>query len=208
MMVKVKICGITTVSDAIMAARAGADALGFNFVKGSPRYITPEKARPIVMSLPPFVSAVGVFMDSPVELVQSIAKACELDYVQLHGHETPRKVSRMKGLRILKAIRVAGEEDVKNLGKYQVDGFVLDTFVEGQPGGTGQTFNWHLARGASGTGNTVFVAGGLTPDNVAAAVETARPYGVDTASGVEDSPGEKSRDLVTEFIRAAKSVTL
>ncbi len=207
-MTKVKICGITNVSDALMAARAGADALGFNFVKSSPRYVSPDKAGPIILSLPPFVSTVGIFLDSPVDLVRRVAGKLNLDYVQLHGHETPRKVARMKGLRILKAIRVAGEEDIKHLGKYQVDGFVLDTYVRGQAGGTGKTFNWELARGASGTGNTVIVAGGLTPDNVAEAVEVARPYGVDTASGVEDSPGQKSRKLVTEFVRAAKSVNL
>jgi len=207
MMVKVKICGITGVSDALMAARAGADALGFNFVKGSPRYISPEKAKPIVLSLPPFVSTVGVFVDSPVELMQEIVDFCGLDFAQLHGHESPRKVDRLRGIRVLKAIRVASEEDVRKLGKYRVDAYVLDAYVKGRAGGTGQTFDWNIARAASNMAR-VILAGGLNPGNVAKAIRTARPYGVDAASGVEREPGEKSEELVTEFIRAAKSVEL
>jgi len=207
MMVKVKICGVTNASDALMAARAGADALGFNFCKSSPRYIPPEKAKPIILSLPPFVAAVGVFVDSPPELVRQIVEFCGLHFAQLHGHETPRRVERLAGIRVLKAIRVASEADIRNLGKYRVDGFLLDSYVRGKPGGTGESFDWTLARAASGT-VPIILAGGLRPDNVAQAIRTVRPYGVDTASGVESAPGRKSKELVTEFIRAAKSVNL
>ena len=207
MMVKVKICGITNVSDALMAARAGADALGFNFSRGSPRYIPPEKAKPIVLSLPPFVAAVGVFVDSPPDLVREVVEFCGLQFAQLHGHETPRRVERLAGIHVLKTIRVASEADIRKIGKYRVDGFVLDSYVKGKPGGTGESFDWTLARAASSTA-PIILAGGLRPDNVAEAIRTVRPYGVDTASGVESAPGQKSKELVLKFIRAAKSVDL
>ncbi|KPK61922.1 MAG: N-(5'-phosphoribosyl)anthranilate isomerase [Planctomycetes bacterium SM23_32] len=206
-MVKVKICGITNATDALMAASAGADALGFNFWPHSPRYVPPEQALPIRLSLPPFVAAVGLFVDAPVERIREVADYCGLDYVQLHGRETPRKLAQLGDLRIIKAIRISGEEDLKQLDRYRAEGFLLDTYVKGQPGGTGQTFDWSLARQASHRAR-IILAGGLTPENVADAVRAARPYGVDVASGVEEAPGKKSRRLVTDFIRAAKSVDL
>ena len=207
MMVKVKICGITNAQDALAAVRAGADVLGFNFYRSSPRYVPPEKAKPILLTLPPFVSTVGLFVDAPVYKMVEIMELCELDFAQLHGYETPGKVARLKGMRVLKGIRVRSEEDVRRLEKYRVDGYVLDAYVPGEFGGTGKTFNWELARAATQAGN-IILAGGLTPDNVAEAVSIARPYGVDVASGVEDEPGKKSRKLMEEFIRRAKEVQL
>lgn len=207
-MVKVKICGIMTATDAVMVSRAGADAVGFNFWPGSPRYLEPERARAIRMSLPPFVAAVGLFVDAKPDYIRSIVEDCGLDYAQLHGRLTPKKMARLRGIRIIKAIRIADESDLNRLDEYEVDAFLLDTYVEGLRGGTGQTFDWQLARVASSRAK-IIVAGGLTPENVDKAICAAHPYAVDVASGVEgDEPGKKSRKLVTEFIIAAKSVVL
>jgi len=208
MMVKVKICGVTSASDARMAALAGADALGFNFVRSSPRYIDPDMARAIIESIPPFVSSVGVFVDSHPEKVREIADRCSLDYVQLHGNEGPQTIQKLSDLKVLNATRVGGEEDIKGLDSHHIRAHLLDARVAGQAGGTGQTFDWSLARRAVGRGQTVILAGGLNPDNVEEAIRSARPFGVDTASGVEKEPGRKSRDLVEEFIEKAKSVRL
>lgn len=207
MMVKVKICGITSATDGLMAASAGADAIGFNFWRRSARYIEPDHALPIRLCLPPFISTVGVFVDADVETVKRIMQHCGLDYAQLHGHETPRKVARLEGMRVIKAIRMRGEQDLSELEKYRVDAFLLDAYVKDRPGGTGQAFDWQLARTASSRVK-IILAGGLTPENVAEAVRAARPYAVDVASGVEETPGNKSRDLVNRFVRAAKSVEL
>lgn len=207
MMVKVKICGVTSATDAVTAATAGADAVGFNFYRPSPRYIDPDKVVPIRICLPPFVAAVGVFVDESVQKVRRIMQHCRLDYAQLHGHETPRKVSRLDDLQVIKAIRVSEEDDLKQLQKYDVAGFLLDAYVKGKPGGTGESFDWDLARAAASRAKVV-LAGGLNPDNVAEAVRMARPYAVDVASGVEDEPAAKSRELVNAFVRAAKSVEL
>lgn len=207
MMVKVKICGITNVTDALMAASAGADAIGFNFFRASPRYVEPDSVVPIRMSLPPFLTTVGVFVDADVEEVRRVMEHCRLDYAQLHGVETPGKVARLKGLRLIKAIHLRGEDDLKMVEKYPVEAYLLDAFVQGQFGGTGQTIDWDLARAAASRAK-VILAGGLTAANVAFAVHAARPFAVDVASGVEEAPGEKSRRLVNAFVRAAKSVEL
>ena len=207
MMVKVKICGVTSATDALMAASAGADAVGFNFWPPSSRFIEPEDVLPIRLSLPPFLSTVGVFVDAPVEKVRDVMDYCRLDYAQLHGRESPYVVSRLKSLRIIKAVRMRSEEDLKELERYTVDAYLLDSYVPGQPGGTGQAFDWDLARAAASRAK-VILAGGLTPENVAEAVRLGRPYAVDVASGVEEEPGRKSRDLLNRFVRAAKSVRL
>jgi len=207
MMVKVKVCGITNAHDALFAARAGADALGFNFVRGTDRYVAPERAMAIITELPPFVASVGVFADSPPETVRQIAELCALDYVQLHGHESPAVCKRLKGLRILKALRVRSEDDLHGIELYPVEGFVLDTYVRGKLGGTGASFDWQIARQAGRFGK-VILAGGLKAENVAQAIAAARPYGVDVASGVELEPGKKSSELVETFLRIAKGVDL
>ncbi|NLW50811.1 MAG: phosphoribosylanthranilate isomerase [Candidatus Brocadiaceae bacterium] len=206
-MVKVKICGITSATDALMAAAAGADAIGFNFFPGGPRYIAPRDVVPIRMSLPPFLTTVGVFVDAEVDAVRRTMEECGLDYAQLHGHETPGKVGRLQDLRLIKAIHLRSEDDLRMLEKYPVAAYLLDAFVQGVPGGTGRVVDWDLARTAASRAKVV-LAGGLTPANVALAVEAARPFAVDVASGVEEAPGVKSRRLVSEFILAAKSVVL
>ncbi len=132
---------------------------------------------------------------------------CRLDYAQLHGRESPRRVAQLKGYRIIKAIRIRSEEDLRELERYRVDAFLLDTYVKDAPGGTGRTFDWDIARAAANRAK-VILAGGLNPENVADAVAAGRPYGVDVASGVESEPGKKDRKLVNRFVRDAKSVEL
>jgi len=204
-MVRVKICGITDVKDARLAARLGADALGFNFVPGSPRYIHPARAKAIIAALPPFVASVGVFANEDPDRIIEIARLCNLDAVQLHGEETPAAVERVRGIRRIKAIRVRNARDVARCRRYRVDAYLLDAYVPGVRGGTGKSFNWELARQAEEFG-PVILAGGLTPENVETAVRIARPYAVDTASGVEVEPGVKDKNLLAEFIWRVKSL--
>jgi phosphoribosylanthranilate isomerase len=205
-MVRVKICGITNVTDAKAAARLGADALGFNFAMG-PRKITPERAKAIIAALPPLVTPVGLFVDEDVERVREVCAFCGIGTVQLHGDETPRYLDKLHGLRIIKAFRVRDEDDIRRLARYRADAYLLDTFVPGVQGGTGQTFRWDIAREAHPHG-PIIIAGGLTPENVREAIQVAQPYGVDVASGVESEPGRKDRKLMAAFIRAAKLAML
>ncbi len=205
MMVKVKICGITNVHDALWAARSGADALGFNFVPATVRYVEPHMARAIIMELPPFVAKVGVFLNAEPEGIEEIMDLCGLDYAQLHGRETPAQCARLKGRKLIKAFRIRTEEDLRALERYRVDAYLLDTYVKGKPGGTGESFEWRIARRALRYG-LIILAGGLRPENVVKAIAAARPYAVDVASGVEEEPGMKSKELVEAFIRNAKSV--
>lgn len=203
-MVKVKICGITNVRDARAAVRLGADALGFNFYRRSPRYVEPARAAAILAALPPFLTAVGLFVN---ETAQKILKTCEevgLDTVQLHGDETPTTVGALRQLTRIKAFRVRDDRDLKRLPRYAVEAYLLDAYVPDKAGGTGETFNWELARRAQPYG-PIILAGGLTPENVAEAVRQARPYAVDVASGVETAPGIKDRDLMASFILNAKT---
>lgn len=206
-MVRVKICGITCVEDAMVAVKAGADALGFVFWNGSLRCIDPLRAKAVIAALPPFLTRVGLFVDAEPEEVREVAGIAGVDVVQLHGNERPRIVDALKGLRVIKAIRIASEQDLAKMMLYQVDAYVLDTYVKDQPGGTGKTFDWDIARRASLNG-PVILAGGLTPENVASAVRQARPYAVDVSSGVESEPGRKDKSKMKEFVRNAKSVVL
>jgi phosphoribosylanthranilate isomerase len=203
-MVKVKICGVTNVRDARAAARLGADALGFNFWPASPRYIEPARARAIVAALPPFVTAVGVFVNEPAAKVLEICRQVGLSAVQLHGDERPAMVASLHGLVRIKAFPIRDEQDLRRLARYSVEAYLLDAYAQGSPGGTGKTFNWDIARQAQAAG-PVILAGGLTPGNVAEAVAAAKPYAVDVASGVESEPGVKDRDLMAAFILNAKA---
>ncbi len=207
MMVKTKICGVTNVRDAVWAARCGADAVGFNFVPGTPRCCDPERVRAMIMELPPFVTPVGVFANARPDRVREIVETCGLEWVQLHGHESAEECRKYRDLHVIKAYRIQSEEDLKELPRYEVDAYLLDAHVKGKLGGTGETFEWEIASAAR-THGPVILAGGLTPGNIAEAVHTARPYAVDVASGVEEEAGEKSREKVKAFIRAAKDVDL
>lgn len=199
-MVRVKICGITSVEIALTAINAGADALGFVFAP-SRRQITPDQARQIIKELPPLVTKVGVFVNESLELVNEIAHFCGLDVVQLHGQETPNYCRQMERT-VIKGIAVRGSESLTVLGEYQVQGFLLDTYHPEQRGGTGQTFDWSLLTRAE-IPRPMILAGGLRPDNVGNAVRILRPYGVDVSSGVE-TDGIKDPVKIVEFVRNAK----
>jgi phosphoribosylanthranilate isomerase len=203
-MVQVKICGITTPEDAHAAVEAGADALGFVFYPPSPRYVRPEQAARIIQGLPPFLTTVGLFVDVPLETVHDVARRCRLDRIQLHGHETPAFCGRV-GYPVIKAFRIRNADSLASLAGYRVAAYLLDAYVEGAlPGGTGVSFTWDLAAHAKAYGPLI-LAGGLTPENVEAAVAQIRPYGVDVSSGVERTPGIKDHRKVRSFIRRAKA---
>jgi phosphoribosylanthranilate isomerase len=203
--VRVKICGITDLSDALAASDAGADALGFMFYEQSPRRLSFEAAAAITRELPPFVAKVGVFVDSALEFVNEAVARCGLDAVQLHGSETPDFCQRVHRP-VIKAFRIDGPASLERVRDYQTAAWLLDSFVAGKLGGTGVQFNWKLAARAKAWGRPILLAGGLTPENVAAAVEEVRPYGVDVSSGVERAPGKKDPEKMRAFIAAAKRV--
>jgi phosphoribosylanthranilate isomerase len=203
-MVHVKICGITSLEDAWAAIDAGADALGFVFYPPSPRYVTPDWAARVIQRLPPFVTTVGLFVDVALDTLNETTARCGLDRIQLHGRETPefcRRVTRP----VIKAFRIRNAESLAHLSGYHVSALLLDAYVEGAlPGGTGVSFSWELATQAKPYG-PVILAGGLTPENVAAAIAQIRPYGVDVSSGVERTPGIKDHQKLREFIARAKA---
>ena len=203
-MTRVKICGITNKDDALAAVNCSADALGFVFYPPSPRSVSPETVREIISELPPFITTVGVFVDMPKEEVEHICTFTGLDIVQLHGSETPEDCSFTR--RMIKAIRIKDMPDIKVLSKYEgISAFLLDTYSEEAPGGTGHAFNWDIAVEAKKFGN-IILAGGLTPDNVENAITTVQPYGVDVSSGVEGpEKGRKDHKKLALFIQRAKS---
>jgi phosphoribosylanthranilate isomerase len=204
--VKVKICGITNWVDARRAVAEGAELLGFNFYPGSPRYVEPAKAKRIVSRLPKRISVVGVFVNESEQTMLAIARAVGLDALQLHGDETPAMVARLKrSFPVIKAIRVKQSLAVGQLQAYKAaTALLLDGFDARRRGGTGKTFDWEVARRAKKYGR-VFLAGGLTPENVGEAIRAAQPYAVDVCSGVEARPGKKDPARVKQLMRAAKS---
>jgi len=201
--VKVKICGITSVADAEAAVQAGADAVGLMFCAGSPRHVAMETARDIARRLAPFVMRAGVFADPDPSEVFAAMRLCELNLLQFHGAETPAFCQQF-GLMTIKAFRVQNAESLRLMGAYHTHAFLLDSYVAGQPGGTGETFNWDLACEAKKLGKPIFLAGGLTPQNVAEAVRRVEPFGVDVSSGVEQSPGKKDAKKMQDFIAAVR----
>lgn len=203
-MIKVKICGITNLDDALAAVDAGADALGFVFYEKSPRNVNPMQASAIIAKLPPFVQAVGLFVNDEAERVNWTADFCGLDLIQLHGDEEPDYCPEIRR-RVIKAFRVKDAASLVPLRRYSAAGILLDAWSPAAPGGTGETFDWDLAKEAAEFGRLI-LAGGLTPDNVRRAVEQVRPYAVDVSSGVEAAPGKKDHDKVREFIRRAKGL--
>lgn len=203
MKVKVKICGITNLEDALAAADYGADALGFVFYKGSPRYISPEAAREIIRQLPPLITTVGVFVDETPERIEEILRHVPIDVAQLHGHEPPELCILSR--RVIKAIRVKELSDLEPLKKYRVSAYLLDTYTPESLGGTGQIFNWDIAVAAKEFGK-VILAGGLNPENIERAIRWVRPYGVDVSSGVEEEKGKKDLKRMRLFIERAKAL--
>ncbi len=203
-MTRVKICGITNLKDAQAAVEGGADALGFVFAE-SPRQINPEVAVGIIRSLPPFLTCVGLFVDELPQVVKEIIKECRLDALQFHGGEPPG-YCRQFMIKTIKAFRLRNEDSLEIISHYQVDAYLLDTYREGIPGGTGQSFDWDLALRAKEFSRPIILAGGLRPDNVAEAIGRVRPYGVDVSTGVEAKPGKKDHKKMKEFIEIARSV--
>jgi phosphoribosylanthranilate isomerase len=202
-MVRVKICGITRLEDALAAAQAGADALGFNFWPRSKRFIEPRAAAEIVSLLPPFVATVGVFVDPTRDEALRAAEASGVQWLQLHGDEPPELCASLP-LPVLKAIRVRHRASLDLLDEYDVAGFLLDADAPGY-GGSGTAFDWSLAAEAARRAPIV-LAGGLRPENVADAVRQVRPWAVDVASGVESAPGVKDHEKTARFIREAKGM--
>jgi len=204
MSVKVKICGITNQVDATAATEAGADALGFVFCEQSPRRVSVEAAAEIIRGLPPFLVKVGVFVNAPTDLVYRSIAQCGLNLLQFHGDETPEYCVQF-GLMNMKAFRIRDQDSLLQLPVYHTDAWLLDAYVPGTLGGTGQRFDWELAVQARDLGRPIFLAGGLTAENVGEAVRQVRPYAVDVSSGVEAAPGKKDHEKVRAFIREAKA---
>ncbi len=200
----VKVCGITNVADARVAAEAGADAVGFILAE-SPRRVGTEEARRISIALPENVLKVGVFVNAPPEEVLRAASEAGLDMAQLHGDETPEMVAAVRagGLPVMKALRVRNADDLANVERFDADLLLLDAYSEKARGGTGERFDWEVAKSLKGRGNIV-VSGGLAPENVREAIDFFEPYGVDASSSLEDAPGEKNEESVRRFIVAAK----
>lgn len=197
-MVKIKICGITNTDDAMAAVDLGADALGFNFYKKSPRYIDPQKAAEIITQLPPFIVPVAIFVNEREDRILETLKTACIHGVQLHGDETPEFCQRF-GNHVIKAFQVKDKESLKHMSHYRVSAYLLDSYREGLRGGTGTTFDWHLAVVAKTFGR-IILAGGLNPDNVAEAVKLVQPYGVDVTGGVEREQGIKDHGKLKKFI--------
>lgn len=204
-MIRIKICGITNLEDALLAAELGAHALGFIFYAKSPRSVAPEVAKEIIRQLPPLVLSVGVFVNEEAVTVRDLAARLGLDWVQCHGQEPP-DYCRSLDRRVMKAFRIKDEASLQDLQAYQgsVQAFLLDTYKKGQVGGTGETFDWDLARKAKDYGPIV-LAGGLTAANVAQAIEAVQPLAIDVASGVEAAPGKKDPEKLRAFFEAVAS---
>ena len=199
---RVKICGITNLDDAHHAAACGADALGFVFYPGSPRFVDPDTARRIIVELPPLVTTVGLFVNEPSARIREMVDFCGLNTVQLHGDEEPDQCC-YPPCRVIKALRLRGDMQSSQFAVYKVSALLLDAFVPNQFGGTGHRCDWEQAATVASQ-HRVILAGGLNPENVAEAVRQVHPYGVDVSSGVEEKPGQKDPEKVARFIRMAK----
>ena len=205
MRTRVKICGLTNLEDALLAAGAGADLLGFVFAP-SPRRVEPLVAQNIIAALPPLVRTVGVFVDEKPETILEIAGRCRLDYLQLHGSETPADCLLLDDWKIFKALSVGTTgETLSELEQYKehCEIFLFDTHVPGMAGGSGVTFDWQLIDRQK-VGKYFILAGGLDPDNVGSAIKTVRPWAVDVSSGVEREPGRKDRAKIEAFMSAVR----
>jgi phosphoribosylanthranilate isomerase len=189
LIVKVKICGLTNYQDAAAAMDMGADILGFNFYPESPRFVTPEKATEIIKKLPAFVDIAGVFVNDSFDKIRETVSQCQLDWVQLHGDESPEfcQVFLSLNVKTMKALRVRDQADIDRANSFFTDAILLDAFHPEKYGGTGLTFDWNII---GHIGKRVFLAGGINPDNAAAAVELG-VYGIDVCSGIESEPGKK-----------------
>ncbi|MDQ3491454.1 MAG: phosphoribosylanthranilate isomerase [Acidobacteriota bacterium] len=201
-MTKVKICGITNLEDALHSIKLGADALGFNFYEKSPRYVTPEDAALIIGRLAPVVLKVGVFVNETVEKIIETSEIAKFDAIQLHGDETPDFCSEVNAgtkLDIIKAFRVTGKFNIEEVLEYNVDAVLLDAYSSNGRGGTGETFNWDIACKVSKICPKLYLAGGLSPQNIAHAIATVRPFAVDACSRLEREKGLKDAQKLKSF---------
>ncbi len=204
---KIKICGITNHDDALNAVSLGADAIGFIFSQKSPRYISPEQAEAISMFLPPFISVVGVFVNTGKDEIDETVRRCKLDIVQLHGQESPEFCQSIQR-RVIKAFPIAVPEDLELISPYQgiVSSILLDTKVQNMEGGTGKIFDWGLALKAKSHEIPLILAGGINAQNIKKAHQLVSPYAVDLSSSVEIEPGKKDYNKMKEIIHLAKSL--
>ncbi len=200
---RVKICGITSLADAKGAIAAGADALGFVFYPGSPRYVAPKLVAEIVAALPPFVTTVGLFVNESAIKIHQIMVQTGLNLVQLHGDETPEQCF-LGSFPVIKAVRVRDGKSLNHLADYPVMALLLDAWSDEGYGGTGKQFDWQLVKQLQSR-KPIVLAGGLKPDNVATAIDLVQPYAVDVSSGVETSPGCKDLSLVARFIEQVRN---
>ncbi len=202
-MTKVKICGITNIEDALLSTKHGADAVGFNFYRKSPRYITPENALRIIDQLSPEILKVGVFVNETLENIVDIATFCKLDALQLHGEESPEFCAELKSvtnLEIIKVFRVSAQFNPQDVLKYHVDAILLDAYSPKEHGGTGETFDWGIAKKVLEIFPKMYLAGGLSPDNIAAAISDVKPFAVDACSCLEIDKGKKDEIKLLDFL--------
>ncbi|MFH1245882.1 MAG: phosphoribosylanthranilate isomerase [Candidatus Omnitrophota bacterium] len=208
-MVKIKICGITNVTDAVWAANLGVDYIGLVFAKESPRKVSLKMAREIAAAIPPYIAKAGVFVNEEAAVVEKTLAACGLNLLQFHGDESVEYCNGFKGrAKVIKAFRISSQESLENIPRYDTDFYLLDTFVEDIPGGSGQSFNWDFAVQAKEFGRPLFLAGGMNAGNVVQAVKKVNPYAVDVSSGVESSPRRKNVELMREFVSRVRALKI
>ena len=204
MSTRIKICGITSVEDGVAAAEAGADMIGLMFYERSPRHISFATAAEVSRALSPFIVKVGVFVNPDEDTVMRAINDCGVTLLQFHGEETPGFCTQF-GAMSMKAFRIKDAASLEALPNYPTDAWLLDAYSPDAHGGTGAKFNWELAIEAKNLGRPIFLAGGLTPENVGDAVQTVQPFGVDVSSGVESAPGKKDHTKVRAFIQAVRN---
>ena len=206
-MTRVKICGITNLEDALLSAKFGADALGFNFYPKSPRCIVPEKAREIIEQLPPQILKIGVFVNESLEKICETAEIVKLDAIQLHGEETPEFAKKLKAktnLEIIKAFRVSESFKPEDVLRYETDAVLLDAYSPQEHGGTGEVFDWEIAKKVQAIFPKMYLAGGLSASNVVEAIKNIKPFAVDACSSIEKIKGIKNSEKLRDFIFAVK----
>lgn len=203
----IKICGITNLDDALAAVDAGADALGFNFYKPSPRYVTPDAARHIISEMPKSVLTVGVFVNEPSpQSVEDLVTDAAVTAIQLHGDESPSYCRDLKGRYVIKALAATAGFDTQRAAEYDVDAILLDTKDDALRGGTGRVFDWSIAQRVRRTVPKLFLAGGLSLQNIEDAIRSVDPYGVDACSALEKIPGKKDHERMRTFVKIIRSV--
>lgn len=204
-MVKVKICGVTNLEDALYSVHSGCDALGFIFYKRSPRYIAPIKAKTIINNLPKNIIKTGVFVNCKEKEIRRIAKLCGLDMLQFHGDESPEFCKKFRDYKVIKAFRVRNKIELKDILKYRTFAYLFDAFLKSKIGGTGKKFNWKLIRHIKDIKRQIILSGGLTERNVKEAIEVVQPDWVDVSSSVEIMPGKKDYKKIKKFIQTVKN---